>query len=334
MEEQEEKKSGDDGSPKKVEDPAATGNGTPPVANDTPSASGTSPADNNSPPVANDTPSASGTPSGGNNIPPANNAPPGGNNIPPAANDFSSTESTSPLRRHCKTIKSYINSRPALRAALIVTALLFGVLVILSIPLYLAPAIQNSWGTSRAECAVDSSLLTNRTITRQIANTKNEITRLERRLASFIPTQTYLVINTVDNRFSLYRSRKLIREGFCSSGSYTLLKTEDGEQEWIFKTPRGRFTILGKITHPVWRKPDWAFVEEGLPIPGPTDASRYEYGVLGDYAMSLGDGYLIHGTLYKRLLGMPVTHGCIRLNDDDLEAVFNALSVGSKVYIY
>jgi len=31
---------------------------------------------------------------------------------------------------------------------------------------------------------------------------------------------------------------------------------------------------------------------------------------------------------------MPVTHGCIRLNDDDLEAVFNALSIGSKVYIY
>jgi len=56
--------------------------------------------------------------------------------------------------------------------------------------------------------------------------------------------------------------------------------------------------------------------------------------VLGDYALSLGDGYLIHGTLYQRLLGMPVTHGCIRLNDDDLKEVFNALSVGSKVYIY
>lgn len=217
---------------------------------------------------------------------------------------------------------------------LLITALAVGVLLLLSIPLYLAPSLQNSWGTSRAECAVDSSLLNDRTIKRQIANTKSEITRLERRLASFIPTQTYIVINTVDNRFSLYRSRKLVREGFCSSGSYTLLKTEDGEKEWIFKTPRGRFTIQGKITHPVWRKPDWAFVEEGLPIPGPTDASRYEYGVLGDYAMALGDGYLIHGTLYKRLLGMPVTHGCIRLNDDDLEAVFNSLSVGSKVYIY
>jgi lipoprotein-anchoring transpeptidase ErfK/SrfK len=56
--------------------------------------------------------------------------------------------------------------------------------------------------------------------------------------------------------------------------------------------------------------------------------------VLGDYALSLGDGYLIHGTLYKRLLGMPVTHGCIRLNDDDLEKVYRTLDYNSKVIIF
>ena len=50
--------------------------------------------------------------------------------------------------------------------------------------------------------------------------------------------------------------------------------------------------------------------------------------------MSIGDGYLIHGTIYKRFLGMPVTHGCVRLNDEDLEAIFNTLSIGSKVYIF
>ena len=238
------------------------------------------------------------------------------------------------IRRYWLIAQKYVLSHRRVRTGLIILITVAAVLTLLAIPLYLAPALQHSWGTNRAECRADSSLLENRVIRRQIASSRNEILRLERRLASFLPTQTYLVINTVDNRFSLYRSRQLVREGFCSSGSYTLLRTEDGEKEWIFKTPRGRFTIQGKITHPVWRKPDWAFVEEGLPVPGPGDATRYEYGVLGDYAMSLGDGYLIHGTLYKRLLGMPVTHGCIRLNDDDLEAVFYALSVGSKVYIY
>jgi hypothetical protein len=234
----------------------------------------------------------------------------------------------------CRTASEYLRTHRRTREALLSTAIVLLLLFLIAVPIYIAPALQHSWGKSRVECRVDSSLLSSKAIKKQVAGVNTEITRLERKLASFIPTQTYLVINTVDNRFSLYRNRNLIREGFCSSGSYTLLKTEDGEKEWIFKTPRGRFIIQGKTTHPVWRKPDWAFIEEGLPIPGPADPSRYEYGVLGDYAMALGDGYLIHGTLYQRLLGMPVTHGCIRLNDDDLEAVFNALSVGSKVYIY
>jgi len=233
-----------------------------------------------------------------------------------------------------QTVAEYLRTHRNARIALITVIVVLLVIFVFSVPLYLAPALQHSWGRSRAECRTDSSLLGNKAIKKEISRINYDITRLDRRLASFIPTQTYIVINTTDNRFFLYRNRKLIREGFCSSGSYTLLRTEDGGKEWIFKTPRGRFTIQGKITDPVWRKPDWAFIEEGLPVPGPTDASRYEYGVLGDYALSLGDGYLIHGTLYKRLLGMPVTHGCIRLNDDDLAAVYNTLSVGSKVYIY
>ena len=238
------------------------------------------------------------------------------------------------LRKYYSVARQYVMSHPWARNSLQVAVTVLIVIAVLSIPLYLAPALQRSWGSDISRCQIDSSLLNDRNIRRKIANTSYEITLLERKLTSYIPTQTYLVVNTVDNEFFLYRNRRLIREGYCSSGSYTLLRTKDGEKEWIFKTPRGRFTIQGKITHPVWRRPDWAFVEEGLPIPGPGDPSRYEYGVLGDYAMSIGDGYLIHGTLYKRQLGMPVTHGCIRLNDDDLEAVYSALSIGSKVYIY
>ena len=242
--------------------------------------------------------------------------------------------STPDAGRSRNALADYIKTHRGARITLIVLAAILLLVFLFSVPLYIAPGLQHSWGRSRAECRTDSALLADKAIKKQIARTVSEVTRLDRKLGSFIPTQTYLIINTVDNRFTLYRNRTIIREGFCSSGSYTLLKSEDRGQEWIFKTPRGRFTIQGKLTHPVWRKPDWAFVEEGLPVPGPTDPSRYEYGVLGDYALSLGDGYLIHGTLYKRLLGMPVTHGCIRLNDDDLKAVYNALSVGSKVYIY
>jgi len=195
------------------------------------------------------------------------------------------------------------------------------------------PVIRENLIPPASKPVSDSSLVSGKAYTQKINSLRKEVTTIERRFDAMTPGQNYLIINTTDNRFYLYRHRTLVREGFCSSGSYIHLKSHD-EREWIFRTPRGMFRVLGKATYPVWRKPDWAFIEEGIPVPPPDHHSRFEYGALGDYALSIGDGYLIHGTLYKRSLGMPVTHGCVRLNDDDLKAVFNALSVGSKVYIY
>jgi len=160
-----------------------------------------------------------------------------------------------------------------------------------------------------------------------------DLAAIQKKMAVFLPKGPYLIINTSANNFRLMNEDKVIRDGMCSTGSYTVLQAGEKKQ-WIFKTPRGMFKILNKVTDPVWKKPDWAFVEEGLPVPSANHPSRYEYGVLGDYSMILGDGYMIHGTLYKRFLGMPVTHGCVRMGDDDLEAVFKALPIGSKVYIY
>lgn len=160
-----------------------------------------------------------------------------------------------------------------------------------------------------------------------------DINTLNRKLSAKIPKTYYLVINSTANQFSLYKGEALIKRDMCSTGSYMLLKNGD-EQQWMFKTPKGEFRIQYKTTSPVWKKPDWAFIEEGLPVPSADHNSRYEYGVLGDYALSLGQGYLIHGTLYQRFLGLPVTHGCIRLNDANLELVYNSLSTGSRVYIY
>jgi lipoprotein-anchoring transpeptidase ErfK/SrfK len=199
--------------------------------------------------------------------------------------------------------------------------------------LYLVPGLQEITSGQKTEFKDNPELKKDKNYLKQTVLLTKDIQRLSKKYSSYTSGQSYIVINTTDNRFFLYKNKKLIREGYCSSGSYTMLKTES-EKKWIFKTPKGKYWIHGKITSPVWRRPDWSFVEEGLPIPSENDPSRWEYGVLGDYAMSIGDGYLIHGTLYKRFLGMPVTHGCVRLNDEDLEAIYNTLSIGSKVYIF
>lgn len=173
-----------------------------------------------------------------------------------------------------------------------------------------------------------------------IAQLKREVQQAEKRLSSLqkkmnalIPRQPYLIVNSSGNRIYVMSGNKLIHEGLCSTGSYVLLKAQD-DRQWIFSTPRGMFRIQGKIKNPVWRMPDWAFIEEGRPVPPPNSPERFEAGVLGDYALSFGNGYLVHGTLYQRLLGMPVTHGCVRLGDEDLRIVYQNLELGSKVFIY
>jgi L,D-transpeptidase ErfK/SrfK len=179
----------------------------------------------------------------------------------------------------------------------------------------------------------DTLAVDNQKINRLIKTTENSVKSLTRKFTGLSSNSTYIVINTTANEFYLYRNQKIIRRGTCSTGSYILLESGE-EQKWIFKTPKGQFRIQGKTTSPVWIKPDWAFVEEGLPVPPPNHESRYERGVLGDYALSLGHGYLIHGTLYQRFLGLPVTHGCVRLADEDLDVVYHSLSIGSRVFIY
>jgi hypothetical protein len=55
---------------------------------------------------------------------------------------------------------------------------------------------------------------------------------------------------------------------------------------------------------------------------------------LGQYKLDLGNAYLIHGTPHKDSIGEAVTHGCIRLGDEDLEFVYRNVRVGTPVYIY
>jgi L,D-transpeptidase YbiS len=168
---------------------------------------------------------------------------------------------------------------------------------------------------------------------RETARLRSERRRLEARLRSKVPRGTWIVIDQTHNRLRLMQGERQVLEAPCSAGSGMVLKEGSGGRVWVFDTPRGLFRVLGKMADPVWRKPDWAFVEEGEPIPK-NPADRLEYGSLGEYALYFGNGYLIHGTLYERLLGRPVSHGCIRLGREPLREVFRQSPIGTPVYIY
>ena len=64
-----------------------------------------------------------------------------------------------------------------------------------------------------------------------------------------------------------------------------------------------------------------------------TTARRY-MGVLGTRRLELGDGYGIHGTDQPQSIGQSVSHGCVRMRNEDIERLYPMVAVGTPVYIY
>ena len=159
------------------------------------------------------------------------------------------------------------------------------------------------------------------------------VAQLEARMKSLAPWGLYVVIDTAANRLYLARDQKVQKEIVVSCGSGDILEETGGSRKWIFDTPRGEFSVTSKLVNPTWIKPDWAFIEEGEKPPANFN-DRVDNDSLGAYALGFGDGYFIHGTLYTRLLGRNVTHGCVRVGDKDLKSVFETVPLGTKVYIY
>jgi len=147
------------------------------------------------------------------------------------------------------------------------------------------------------------------------------------------PRGSYVVVDRTNNLLYLRDQSAIELQAVCSAGSGSILKEPNGKRTWVFDTPQGQFKVISILKNPIWRKPDWAFIEEGEPIPANVN-ERFEPGMLGEYGLYFGDGYLIHGTLYERLLGRNVTHGCIRLGKKDLRELVQATRLGTQIYIF
>jgi lipoprotein-anchoring transpeptidase ErfK/SrfK len=205
------------------------------------------------------------------------------------------------------------------------------VLSFVFVNLFIIPSVQ--YKKYQSGLSTTTSIDSSYSAEKEIKTLTKKSEQLQKKIEKLTPGNAYLIINTTNNTFELFQNSKKIRTGRCSTGSFIHLEV-DSTRSFMFETPKGVMTVQNKKVNPVWTKPDWAFIEEGLPVPPRGHSSRFEANVLGDYALILGDGYMIHGTLYQRLIGSPVTHGCVRLLDDDLEVIYKTLQVGSKVFIY
>lgn len=143
---------------------------------------------------------------------------------------------------------------------------------------------------------------------------------------------TIVTVDLSTHTVYLFRDGEMLAKSLAGTGSDK--KLTKGKKTWWFRTPRGVHKVLRKIPDPVWRKPDWAFIEEGKSVPPADSPKRLVKGKLGKYALDLGDGYLLHGTDDPNSFGRKVSHGCIRLPDHMLETLWKEVAVGTQVFIY
>jgi lipoprotein-anchoring transpeptidase ErfK/SrfK len=92
---------------------------------------------------------------------------------------------------------------------------------------------------------------------------------------------------------------------------------QDGRRSVLQATEGREIVVDGKLLVP----------------PVGTTQRRYE-GVLGTYRLNLGDGYAIHGTNQPKSVGRAVSHGCVRLRNEDIDKLYAMVPVGTPVYIY
>jgi L,D-transpeptidase ErfK/SrfK len=102
-----------------------------------------------------------------------------------------------------------------------------------------------------------------------------------------------------------------------------------------WETPLGSASVVAKAVDPTWFVPasvrqEHAEMGDPLPSvvpPGPDNP-------LGSRVLKLNlPGYLIHGTNQPYGVGMRVSHGCVRLYPENIEALYELVAVGEVVQI-
>jgi L,D-transpeptidase ErfK/SrfK len=137
-----------------------------------------------------------------------------------------------------------------------------------------------------------------------------------------------IVINIPEHRLYYYPKHDKHRAAVVVTYPVSI-----GSMDWM--TPQGQTRVIQKESHPTWHPPQSIREEHkrnGDPLPAAVPPGPKN--PLGAYALRLdlspGD-YLIHGTNNPLAVGMPVTHGCVRLYPRDIEALFALVPVGTKV---
>ncbi len=127
-------------------------------------------------------------------------------------------------------------------------------------------------------------------------------------------TDTSLVIKLSDRRVYVYENNEL-------KASYPIAV---GKAGW--ETPLGNYAVLDMQRDPAWEHP---WTGEVIP-PGPENPLGARWiGFWTDGNNFIG----FHGTPDERLVGQAVSHGCIRMRNQDILALYALVDIGTPVTV-
>jgi len=131
-----------------------------------------------------------------------------------------------------------------------------------------------------------------------------------------------IIINSAEMRLYYYAKGKKTVE-VLPIGIGQLGK--DTPVNWTTKVQR-------KQANPTWTptaKVHKEYAERGEYLPAVVPAGKDN--PMGLFAMYVGNLYAIHGTNASFGIGLRISHGCIRLRNDDIEHLFKMVPVGTRV---
>lgn len=101
------------------------------------------------------------------------------------------------------------------------------------------------------------------------------------------------------------------------AGSNVVVRSRDGRVTPVSASEGGEIVAGGNIVIP----------------PFGTNQRKYR-DVLGTHRLDLGNGYAIHGTNKPETIGRSVSHGCIRVRNEDIALLYELVPVGTPVFVY
>lgn len=123
-----------------------------------------------------------------------------------------------------------------------------------------------------------------------------------------------LVVDLSDRRVYVYEEERV----------KTSFRIAVGRAGW--ETPTGRYEVISMVEHPTWQHP---FTGEIVPPGNGNPLGVRWIGFWTDGKNTIG----FHGTPNEETIGRAASHGCIRMYNDDVIALFEMVQVGTPVHV-